>query len=82
MKILRDYVEVKAEVWDAYNGSSYYLEGMIDFNDMGDIKVNAYDRENFFRELDKGFHVYRDKVISVKLKFFGRDDMVWEVERD
>lgn len=82
MKIIRDYVEVKARVWDTYNGSSYYLEGVIDFSDMGDIKVNAYDRENFFRELDKGFHVYRDKVISVKLKFFGRDDMVWEVERD
>lgn len=82
MKIIKDYVEVKAEVRDTYNDATYFLEGMIDFNDMGDIQTNAFDREDFFKELDKGFHLFKDRVVRVGLKFFGRDDLTLEVERD
>lgn len=82
MKIIKDYVEVTAEVRDTCNDGTYFLKGMIDFNDMGDIQTNAFDREDFFKELDKGFHLFKDRVIRVGLKFFGYDDMTMEVERD
>ena len=82
MKIIKDYVEVRAEIWDTCNGNTYFLKGMIDFNDMGDIQTDAFDREDFFKELDKGFHLFKDRVVCVELKFFGYDGMTMKVERD